>query len=81
MNGKPLIPIALQCRTKEADYLVSQIGFIESLERIAKASFPDIAQLSARQWVTQDLRVSGLLDVLVFRTNMDWCLVRHTPEA
>jgi hypothetical protein len=73
--------MAQQCQTKGADYLVSQIGFIESPEQIAKASFLDVGQLSAKEWIAEDRRLSGLLGVLLFRTNMDWCLVRHVPKA
>ena len=77
-NGGQRASMVEQCRLKGADYLVSQIGFIESPEQIAKASFPGITQLSQREWATKDTRLSGLSGIVLFRTNFEWCLVRNS---
>jgi hypothetical protein len=77
-NGEQRNPMVEQCRVKGADYLVSQIGFVESPEQIAKASFPEITQLNQREWATKDRRLSGLSGIVLFRTNFQWCLVRNS---
>jgi hypothetical protein len=77
-SGGTRHPMVEQCRRKGADYLVSQIGFIESPEQIAKASFPEITQMSPREWATKDSRLSGLSGIVLFRTNFEWCLVRNS---
>jgi len=77
-NGEQRNPMVEQCRVKGADYLVCQIGFVESPEQIAKASFPEITQLNQRDWATKDWRLSGLSGIVLFRTNFEWCLVRNS---
>jgi hypothetical protein len=79
-SGKLLAPMVEQCRLKGADYLATQIAFMSPRE-IAQASFPEITQLNQREWATKDWRLSSLSGVLLFGTNMDWCLVRNTLRA
>jgi hypothetical protein len=70
------IPMVEECRPKGADYLMSQVGF-QSPEEIIKACFREITQLGKREWATKDRRLSELRGIILFGTNLDWCLVRN----
>jgi hypothetical protein len=79
-DGEPMIPMVEQCRRKGADYLMCQVGFVESAARLAEACLPDVTRLSPREYETSDSRLSGLKGIVFFRTTFDWCIVRNGSQ-